>query len=291
MNSHRQSEEPRLIIVGDYLFDPREGSLSGPTGAHHLCPRMSALLVRLAESPCRTVPREELTDELWADEPRPSSSLTRCVGRLRQHFGDTAQVGNYIETVPRRGYRLVAPVYGSTRKAVLPRHAVMVSQHEGSRLYRLLREFRERKVCRAMLVYSIVVWLVLQVEEIVRPALNLPEWVDSLVVVLGILGFPIAATLAWIFDLTPNGLVREVRVPAAGVVPAPARNRTDFVFDAVLVAAALAVCTMLVFSSTDSSLVPLSEAGASETVELVTDAEETGRAIPSCGLERLTQAQ
>jgi len=107
----------------------------------------------------------------------------------------------------------------------------------------------ERKVCRSMLVCSIIVWLVFQVSEIVVPALSLPLWVNSLVVVLGILGFPIAAMLSWIFDLTPTGLVRD-HGSATTTNARPARNRTDLVFDTVLVASAVAICFMLVVSST-----------------------------------------
>jgi len=288
MNKHSYRDESQLVIVGDYLFDPREGSLSGPSGAHHICPRMSDLLIRLAENPCRVVSRERLTNELWADKPHPSSSLTQCVGRLRQYFGDTARVENYIETVPRRGYRLVAPVYGSTRKAELPRPATMVSQNRGSRLYRLIREFRERKVCRAMLVYAIVIWLVFQISEVVVPALSLPLWVNSLVVFLGILGFPIAATLAWIFDLTPNGLVREGRAPADGKASV-VRDRSDFVVDSVLVTAALAICVMLVLSSFDSPLVSLTEAEANETTQIQEGASAIKIEKPAACLDLLTQ--
>ena len=247
MNSHSYKDDSQLVIVGDYLFDPREGTLSGPTGLHHICPRMSALLTALAGGPCQVVSREWLMDELWSDEPQASKSLTQCVGRLRQYFGDTAQAANYIETVPRKGYRLVAPVYGSNRRVVLPRPANIVYQNRESRLYRLIQDLRERKVYRAMLIYSIVVWLLFQVSEIVVPALNLPAWVNSLVVFLGILGFPIAAILSWIFDLTPSRLVREVRIPAndsSDVV----RKRGDFVFDMVLTSVALAICVMLIQS-------------------------------------------
>lgn len=288
MNGHTYREDTQLVIVGDYLFDPKEGLLSGPTGSHHICPKMSALLVRLAENPCRVVSRRRLTKDLWNEEPHPSKSLTRCVGRLRRYFGDSARSANYIETVPRRGYRLVAPVYGSTRDATLPRPAMLGSQNCGNRLYRLIREFRERKVCRAMLVYSIVIWLVFQISEIIVPALNLPDWVNTLVVVLGILGFPIAATLAWIFDLTPNGLVRDISAPS-GEAGNGGRNRGDLVFDSVLVAAALAICVMLVLSSLDSTLVSPSEAEASETTQMQEEAPVNRSDYPPACLDLLTQ--
>lgn len=290
MNSRNSREDPCLIIIGDYLFDPRDGLLSGPTGAHHVCPRMTALLSLLLENPCRVLRRQQLIEALWPDDPDASASLTQCVGRLRHYFGDTARAANYIETVPRRGYRLVAPVYGSKRTAVVQRPAQVTSGGPGSRLYALVREFRDRKVCRAMLVYAIVIWLVFQISEIVVPALNLPDWVNSLVVVLGILGFPIAATLAWIFDLTPAGLVRENAAPTAQTA-APLRKRSDLVFDTVLVAAALAICALLVLSSTDSISLPLSEAKAnSTTYPDFAGSERLADARPPC-LDFLSQAQ
>jgi hypothetical protein len=208
------------------------------------------LLLTLLERPCRVVGREELARQLWPNEADASACLRRCVSRLRRYFGDSARTASYIGTVPNRGYRLVAPVYGSTRKTTQPALAPASAgkMQRGSGLYHLIRELRDRKVCRAMLVYSIVIWLVFQISEIVVPALALPIWINSLVVVLGILGFPIAATLAWIFDLTPAGLVREAG--SAGPPPSePVRNRTDLVFDTVLVAAALTLCAMLVVSS------------------------------------------
>ena len=265
MTSQHSTDEPRLIIIGDYLFDPHDGLLSGPTGAHHVCPRMTALLTLMLEDPSRVLRRQQLIDAIWPEEPDASASLTHCVGRLRQYFGDTARAANYIETVPRCGYRLVAPVFGSKRSAVVHQRVRAASGRPVSRLYALVREFRERKVCRAMLIYAIVIWLVFQVCEVVVPALNLPEWVNSLVVILGILGFPIAATLAWIFDLTPSGLVRDDGGSAdrsGGAV----RKRSDFVLDTVLVAAALTICALLVLSSTGSSYLNLTEANARPTI-------------------------
>ena len=98
-----------------------------------------------------------------------------------------------------------------------------------------------------MLIYTLVIWLIFQVSEIVVPAVGLPEWVNTLVVVLGILGFPIAATLSWIFDLTPEGLVKDRHEQRA--LQAGPRNRTDYAVDFALVVAALAICTMLVVAS------------------------------------------
>ena len=118
----------------------------------------------------------------------------------------------------------------------------------GSKVYRLFEEFRERKVCRSMLIYMMVIWLMFQVSEIMVPALNLPEWVNSLVVVLGLLGLPVAATLSWIFNLTPSGIVRDpASVSKLGV--ARARSWPDLVLDSALISVALVICSALVFAS------------------------------------------
>ena len=262
--------EYHLVIVGDYLLDPRIGLLSGPSGSHHLCDRMTALLCCLVERANEIVRREHLVSELWQDDAAASRSLTQCVARLRHYFADTAKTANYIETIPNHGYRLVAPVYGTTRKPDSIRVSPIALHPVGrSRIGCLISEFRNRKVCRALLVYSIVIWLVFQVSEIVVPALGLPPWITTLVVVLGILGFPVTATLSWIFDWTPNGLIREIG-NGSSVAASASRRVTDLVFDALLVSAAVALGATLLFSSVDYGMVSTASAGA--TVELQTAA-------------------
>jgi hypothetical protein len=66
--------------------------------------------------------------------------------------------------------------------------------------------------------------------------------------VLGILGFPVAAVLSWIFDITPSGLARE-KEQVTNAVFASSRNRTDLLFDSALVVTALTICGSLVASS------------------------------------------
>jgi adenylate cyclase len=72
----------------------------------------------------------------------------------------------------------------------------------------LLQELGRRKVVRSAVLYAIVAWAVIQLADVIFPALNLPEWSVTLIVVLVLLGFPLAMVLAWMFDLTPAGLTR-----------------------------------------------------------------------------------
>lgn len=56
--------------------------------------------------------------------------------------------------------------------------------------------------------YSVVAFVVVQVADIAFPALHLPDWTLTLVVVFAIVGFPFALLLAWAYDITPEGVVR-----------------------------------------------------------------------------------
>ena len=67
-------------------------------------------------------------------------------------------------------------------------------------------ELKKRKVIRAAVVYLVVAWVIVQIADVLAPALLLPEWVARLVTFLLILGFPLAIVLAWAYDLTPEGI-------------------------------------------------------------------------------------
>jgi TolB-like protein/Tfp pilus assembly protein PilF len=69
-------------------------------------------------------------------------------------------------------------------------------------------ELRRRKVFRVATFYAIAGFAVAQAADVVMPGLQLPDWSVTLVLVLLILGFPIAIALAWAFDVTPDGVVR-----------------------------------------------------------------------------------
>ena len=72
-----------------------------------------------------------------------------------------------------------------------------------------LGEIKRRKVFQVAALYAVTAWLLVQVAATVKEPLSLPVWFDTVVIVLLAIGFPIALILGWIFDLTPEGLVRD----------------------------------------------------------------------------------
>src|SRR5689334_19944875 len=75
-----------------------------------LPPRVAELLVLLLTERHRVVDKRELMDRLWPDTFVSEESLTQCVSALRRGLGDDSSNPSYVATIPRRGYRFIAPV-------------------------------------------------------------------------------------------------------------------------------------------------------------------------------------
>jgi TolB-like protein len=73
----------------------------------------------------------------------------------------------------------------------------------------LIHELRRRHVFRVGILYAVVAWLLLQVVDVIAPMLSLPDWAGRLILLLLLVGFPIALIFAWAFDLTPQGIQRD----------------------------------------------------------------------------------
>ncbi|MFC1574500.1 hypothetical protein ACFL3Z_00275, partial [Gemmatimonadota bacterium] len=79
----------------------------------------------------------------------------------------------------------------------------------------LLAELKRRQVFRAAAVYAVAAWAVIEVTATVLPLFLLPDWVVRVVVVIMVLGFPVALAFAWAFDLTARGVMRTPADEAA----------------------------------------------------------------------------
>ena len=99
---------------GEFGFDPASGELTkteGGSGVTRLQPQVAALLTALLEKPGTVVSRADLQARLWPDTTVDfDDGLNFCVRQLRLALGDEAAAPRYVETLARRGYRLIAPV-------------------------------------------------------------------------------------------------------------------------------------------------------------------------------------
>jgi adenylate cyclase len=121
--------------------------------------------------------------------------------------------GGESESLP---FRLFRPYL---LPSFLPQHSRAFVSELGPFLRHFAAELKRRRVLRVAGAYAAMSFVVAQVADIAFPALNLPAWTLTLVIVLLLIAFPFALVLAWIFDVTPDGL-RRTDAPAA----APARS-------------------------------------------------------------------
>ncbi|MBU2677467.1 MAG: hypothetical protein KJP16_10305, partial [Gammaproteobacteria bacterium] len=73
----------------------------------------------------------------------------------------------------------------------------------------LWSELKRRNVVRVGIAYSVVGWLMIQVADVILPTFNAPPWMMQVIVSVIILGLPLAAVLAWVYEVTPTGVQRS----------------------------------------------------------------------------------
>ncbi len=115
---------PAAFRVGEWTVHPGAGRLTGSAGERHLPPLLMDLLVLLAGRAGEVVTKDAILDEVWRSRFVSESALTRSIAELRTLLGDARRPPRYIETIPKRGYRLVA-VVTSTRSFDEPVVAVL----------------------------------------------------------------------------------------------------------------------------------------------------------------------
>jgi TolB-like protein len=77
-------------------------------------------------------------------------------------------------------------------------------------------ELKRRNVYKVAVAYAVVAWLLMQIASQIFPFFEIPNWAVRLVVLLLIIGFPIALIIAWAFEATPEGIKRTEAADAAG---------------------------------------------------------------------------
>lgn len=97
------------FTIGEWEVLPAKGVLRRGEEEEHPEPKVFAVLVSLARRDGNLVTKDELIDEVWEGRAFDNQPIQRCIALLRKHLHDTKPF-QYIETLQRRGYRLVKPI-------------------------------------------------------------------------------------------------------------------------------------------------------------------------------------
>lgn len=111
-------------------------------------------------------------------------------------------------------------------------------------------ELKRRNIIKVATAYGIVAWLLIQISDTVFPRFNLPSWTVTFVIILVLIGFPIALLLAWSFELTPNGIKRTVEVEKNTSIS----KRTDAKLNRIIIGVLILVLGYFIYESRFSRL-------------------------------------
>jgi tetratricopeptide (TPR) repeat protein/TolB-like protein len=165
--------------------------------------------------------------------------LSHAVSELRQALGDDPSHPRFIETAPRRGYRLLIEPTPSTRERSSPYGAGAPAV---PRKLGFADELQRRGVIETAIAYAVPGWLVIQFADATFEKLALPAWSSVFVTYLVIVGFPIALVLSWFLEITAKGVVLDVDPDAR-----PARRSFGKTYKAILGALAIAGVGIFVY--------------------------------------------
>lgn len=130
---------------------------------------------------------------------------------------------------------------------------------QSRRKLRFWQELKRRGVPRVMAMYAATAFIVIEASDIIFPRFGLPDWTVTLMIILLIVGFPVAFALSWIFDITPQGVIKTGAVENQDIseeeeIPKRRKLRTSDVIIALLLICVLILAYPKIFGKTESRL-------------------------------------
>lgn len=195
------------FYLGELLVEPLKGQVSGRAGSSHLPPKAAEVLLCLAKNSGEVVERQALINDVWGAGHGSTEALNHAVGEIRHALDDHPSNPKFIQTLPRRGYRLIVtpvPVAAGTDSTLLD--ATSPDSH-----LLLFEALKRRGVLETGIAYLVTGWLIIQIADVIFDQLLLPRWTGTFVTLLVICGFPIAVLLSWFLELREGRAYLDTR--------------------------------------------------------------------------------
>lgn len=141
-------------------------------------------------------------------------------------------------------------------------------------LKNLFSELKRRNIYKVAITYGITSWILLQIVETVVPIINAPEWILKLVLILLVIGFPIAIIFAWAFEMSPSGIIRTASDEAkenrlSSEKKKPFTSNILIVILVLIVIGQFAYNKYFVNSSMDNSAIEFAESGIEKSIAVL----------------------
>ncbi len=218
----------------DIEIDPAKLTIAGPGGVTTVRASSMEVLCRLAERPGAFFDARRLARTVFPNADNAREELDSSIGELRKALGDRELLDHDQDL----GFRLLA-----TPEI----EAVADNRPAGGDWF---DELKRRRVFRAVAAYAVAAWLILQIVDVLAGALPVPNWTLTATTVALAIGFPVSAFLAWIFQITPAGVVVEDGVDGRKLD----RTRLIHYFDLVIIGILIIIVAFLSYGHVFPSL-------------------------------------
>ncbi|MEX0707579.1 MAG: tetratricopeptide repeat protein [Woeseia sp.] len=218
--------------LGSLRIDPLTGTVADNGASRHIPSKATEILLVLASRPRQLVTREELLATVWGEGSGSAEALSHAVSELRHGLGDHADHPEFVQTVPRRGYRLIVePRFDAGTEASAADEPLAGDAPA------FWQQLMHRGVVQAAAAHLVAGWLLIQVADATFPNLGLPAWATPFVTYVVIAGFPLVLVLAWFLEFTGG----RMTIDRGGE-----RGRSGLVQNYLAIVAAYALATLAV---------------------------------------------
>ncbi|MEM7280641.1 MAG: winged helix-turn-helix domain-containing protein [Pseudomonadota bacterium] len=107
------SQQKSAFSLGDWLVHPDRGCIEKNGESVHLEPKVMSVLILLANKSGEVISKQVIVDEVWDGRPVSDIVVARCISVLRTALDDDSKEPRYIQTLPKRGYRLLPEAMGT----------------------------------------------------------------------------------------------------------------------------------------------------------------------------------
>ncbi|WP_371377484.1 tetratricopeptide repeat protein [Thalassotalea aquiviva] len=190
------------FALGAVIVEPDQGVVIRQNERFHLAPKAMEILLLMASADCQILSREELLQYGWGDKHASATNLTHIISEIRQVLNDKKSCPTFIQTIPRKGYRLMLPtIYKNAQGQFDIPLGTKEIDSPISKWSLTLSVFKSTRLFKASAAYVVFSWVLLQVVALVLPIFHAPDWILKFITLLLIIGFPVVICYQWLIAL------------------------------------------------------------------------------------------
>ncbi|QBY05433.1 tetratricopeptide repeat protein [Thalassotalea sp. HSM 43] len=189
------------FCLGNVIVEPDSGIIIRDGARYHLAPKAMEILLFLSSQQCQVVSREDILNFGWGEGGTTSTNVTHVISEIRHALGDHKECPTFIQTIPRRGYRMMLPAEDKPLTSLFnlaEDNEPVARKRKWSLTFSILKSSRLFKASVAYVIFS---WVMLQVLSIVLPIFHAPQWALKLSTLLLIICFPVLISFHWFKEL------------------------------------------------------------------------------------------